>query len=260
MIQPKLKSEEYYNTLQESLITGGKLSEFEYKKVLKDLNNDKSSPAICAIGYAHAIMGNNKDAINWFESYAPFADLFTLQGYGFLLRFLGHNRKLINLTLDYSDKFKDIWFSWMSMEYYYIIGDIVNSARKAREFLSMLPENKNKECADYSIAQQLDSLSLVYSSGCCTPEQFKMVYDLTLDILDKHGYPFLYVELFYYEGEGASYEVGISLDKEDFTTLSRLNDELIKRMIKIKELDTCEVTPCFSEGGMSNWRYIHAAK
>ncbi|MGE4706241.1 hypothetical protein [Yersinia enterocolitica] len=258
MIQPKLKSEEYYNTLQENLINGGELSEFEYKKILKDLNNDQSSVAICAIGFAHAIVGNDKDAINWFESYAPFSNLFILQGYGSLLRFLGNNKKLISLTLDYSDTFKDIWFSWMSMEYYYIIGDIENSARKAREFLSMLPENKER--AENSIAQQLDSLSLVYSSGCCTPEQFKMVSDLTLDILDKHGYPFRYVELFYYEGEGASYEVGISLDKEDFTTLSRLNDELIKKMIKIKELDTCEVTPCFSDGGMSNWRYIHAVK
>ncbi|EKN4026311.1 hypothetical protein [Yersinia kristensenii] len=259
MIQPKLKSEEYFNTLQDSLTNGGELSEFEYKKILKDLNNDKSSTAICAIGYAHAMMGNNDDAINWFESFSPFTELVTLKAYGSLLKILGRNRDLINLTLNHTDSFKDIWFSWMSMEYYYIIGDVSNSARKAREFLSMLPENKNKERAEYSISQQLDSLSRVYKSGYCTPEQFKMVSDLTLDILDKYHYPLRYVELFYYEGEGASYEIGIFLDNDDFKTLSNLNDELIKRMIKIKELDTCEVTPCFSEGGMSNWRYIHGA-
>ncbi|WP_406704961.1 hypothetical protein [Sodalis sp.] len=259
MITPQLKADEIYNDLLCRIASRGNLSEFEYRKNLKLLNNDKSSAAICAIGFAHALAGRNDDSINWFKSFLPFSELFLLKGYGATLHFLGKDKKLIHLVLDYADYFSDIWFSWTCMEYYYTIGDIPNSARKALEFLSMLPDNESKRHAEYSIHQQINSLSLVYDSGLCTPEQFKTIFNLAFDILEEYNKPYCYVELFYYEGDGASYEVGIVLDEDDFTTLSVLNKELIKRMMKKEELDNCELTPCFSHDGMSHWRYIHAS-
>ncbi|MGE6468071.1 hypothetical protein [Serratia proteamaculans] len=260
MINPQSKSIEYYNVFIERIGNNGTISELEYKRALKSLSNDQSIEAICAIGLAHALVGREVDAINWFKTLTPFTNLFVLKSFGVVLRHFGRNKELINLSLGYADHFRDVWFSWMSMEYYYIIGDISNSARKAREFLNMLHNNDNKKHAEYSITQQLNSLSLVYSSGYCTPEQFKEISDLVMDILDNHGYAFRYIELFYYEGEGASYEVGIDLDKDDFNTLSVLNTEVVKRMIEIKDLDNCDLTPCFSCDGMSNWRYIHGTK
>ncbi|NYA43252.1 hypothetical protein HZI31_08040 [Serratia fonticola] len=259
MIKPKLKSGEYFNSLQDGLFNGDKLSEFEYRKILKDLIGENSPAAIGAIGFAHAIMGENDKAISWLQSFSPFSDFLVFRSYGILLRYFARNKELIKHTLDYSDTFSDVWLNWMSMEYYYTIGDIVSSAKKGREFLSMLPESKNKERAEYSISKQLDSLSLVYSSGHCTPEQLRIVSDLTLDILDKYCVPLKYVELFYWGEDGTSYEVGVgSLAKTD-KTLFDLDDELLKRMIEIRELDSCEVTPTFSIGGLSNWRYIHGA-
>ncbi|HIE4797409.1 hypothetical protein [Serratia nevei] len=259
MINPQSKSIEYYNNFVELIGDNGTLSELEYKRALKSLSNDESVVAMCAVGLAHALIGRENDAINWFEGLAPFTDLFTLKSYASILRFFGRNKDLIKLSLGYADSFNDTWFSWKNMDYYYTIGDISNSARKAREFLSMMPENENKERAEYSIARQLDSLSLVYSSGHCTTEQFSIVSDLILDILDKHKIPLLNVEFFFWGEDGTSYEVRIPLKKGDFTTLRKLNDELIKRIIKIEKLDGCEVMPCFTHGGMSNWRYIHGA-
>jgi len=259
MIKPQSKPVEYYNEFQERMFNEDSLSELEYKRALKLLNNNKSIEAICAVGLAHALMGRKADAVNWFESLAPFTDLFILKSYGSVLRFFGENKKLIKLSLGYADSFKDAWFSWKNMDYYYTIGDISNSARKAREFLSMLLNDENKKRAEYSIAQQLEVLSLIYSSGHCTPEQFTVFSDLVFDILDKHEIPIRYVEMFYWGEDGTSYEIGVPIKKGDFTTLRKLNDELIKRIVKIEELDGCEVMPCFTHGGMSNWRYTHGA-
>lgn len=259
LIEPQSKSVEYYNDFIERIGNNGSISELEYKRALKLLNNGKGVEAVCAVGLAHALVGREVDAINWFKALTPFTELFILKSYGAVLRFFGKNKELINLSLGYADSFNDTWFSWKNMDYYYTIGDLPNSARKAREFLSMMPENKNKERAEYSIARQLDSLSLVYRSGHCTTEQFSMVSDLTLDILDKHKISLLNVEFFFWGEDGTSYEVRIPLKKGDFTTLRKLNDELIKRIIKIEKLDGCEVMPCFTHGGMSNWRYIHGA-
>lgn len=259
MINPKLKTAEYYNELHDIIMNGGELSEFEYKRILKLLTKDKSNVAICAVGFAHAIMGKKDDAIKWFKSFSPFSELFLLKGYGATLRFLGMNKELIKVSLEYSDLFHDTWFSWKNMDYYYTIGDISNSARKAREFLSMLLDDENKKRTECAIAQQLDVLSLIYSSGHCTPEQFRIFSDLVLDILDKHEISLRYVEMFYWGEEGTSYEIGVPVKEGDFTTLRKLNDELIKRIIKIEELDGCEVMPCFTRGGMSDWRYVHGA-
>lgn len=257
MINPQAKSIEYYNDFIERIGNNGSISELEYKRALKLLNNGESVEAICAVGLAHALVGREVDAINWFKALTPFTNLFILKSFGVVLRHFGRNKELISLSLKYADQFRDVWFSWMNMDYYYTIGDISNSARKAREFLSMMPESSNKERAEYSMERQLDSLSLVYSSGHCTPEQFRMLCDLTLDILDEHKIHLLNVEVFFWGDDGTSYEVRIPLEKGDFKTLRKLNDEVIKRIIKKEELDNCEVTPCFTDGGLSNWRYIH---
>ncbi|MDQ7769458.1 hypothetical protein NMF47_13210 [Serratia nevei] len=259
MINPQSESVEYYNDFIVRIANGGTISEFEYKRTLKLLSKDKSVEAICAIGLAHTLFGRETDAINWFKELTPFTNLFILKSFGVVLRHFGRNKELINLSLGYADHFRDIWFSWMNMDYYYTIGDISNSARKAREFLSMMPDNANKERAEYSISRQLDSLSLVYSSGHCTPEQFRMVSDLVLDVLDENKIHLLNVEVFFWGDDGTSYEARIPLEKGDFKTLRKLNNEVIKRIITKEELDSCEVTPCFTDGGLSNWRYIHVS-
>lgn len=129
----------------------------------------------------------------------------------------------------------------------------------------MIPNNINKQRAEHSISMQLDSLNLVYQSGNCTPAQFKEVSDIAIGLLDKYSLRLLYVEVFYFDIDSMSYMVGIhppskysplaGMDMSDI--LYKLCCEVTDETIAATSLRHCDLIIDFSDGGASNWRFIH---
>lgn len=218
------------------------IDEFTFHYVVKNYSSSQDGNDVSAVGFAYALHGQDDLAYEHFHKNLKTGNSTIAKNFAAFLFKRHLYRQLHEIVYQLADSFGGKMLTILAAAESYRIGDLDRIKKYMELHRNLLSDDDDKVGAENYMRELLDGVQSCYEAGVCTPEQFKMLGDLTHTILEERK--LIPGSLAIYSAMGGDYLVQV--EKATPEDIVQMNFELAERVCGEPLLDTCEMTARFT--------------
>ncbi|WP_414667430.1 hypothetical protein [Escherichia coli] len=242
MATPAKASSNYVLQFGAMLEENTPIDEFTYRYVLRNYASSTEGNDVSAVGFAYALNGEDDLAYEHFHKHLKLGNSTIANNFAALLFKRHHYRQLQDIIYQLADTFGGKMLTMLAAAESYRVGDLESIQRYMEWHCRLLSENDDKQGAEAYMRELLDGVKGCYKAKVCTPEQFRMLGDITHLILEERK--LIPGSLGIYSSMGGDYLVQVEKASPDDIVM--MNNDLAERICSEPLLDDCEMTARFS--------------
>lgn len=218
------------------------IDEFTYHYVVRNYASSQDGNDVSAVGFAYALNGEDALAYEHFHKNLKTGNSTIARNFAAFLFKRHLYRQLHEIIYQLADSFGGKMLTMLAAAESYRAGNLELIQKYMEWHCSLLSDNDDKNGAEAYMRELLDAVRSCYEARICTPEQFKMLGDITHLILEERK--LVPGSLGVYSEMGGDYLVQV--EKAGPESIVEMNMVLAERICNEPLLDDCEMTARFS--------------
>lgn len=242
MASPAKVSANYVTQFGEMLDENIAIDEFTYRYVLKNFSSSQDANDVTAVAFAYALNDEDELAYEHFYKNLNTRSSTIAGNFAAFLFKRHHYKKLYEVIYDLADEFGGKMLTMLATGESYRMGDIARIKKYMEWQCNLLSDEDDKEGAEKYMSELIDGVQRCYDQHLCSPEQFKLLGEITHEILEERK--LIPGTLGIYSTFGGDYLVQVKNSKSDDIVV--MNLILAEKICNEPLLDDCEMTARFS--------------
>ncbi|HAJ2694789.1 TPA: hypothetical protein HMT16_26805 [Escherichia coli] len=242
MATPAKASSNYVIQFGAMLEENASIDEFTYRYVLRNYSSSTEGNDVSAVGFAYALNGEDDLAYEHFHKHLKMGNITIAKNFAAFLFKRHHYRQLHEIIYQLADAFGGKMLTMLAAAESYRVGDLAAIQKYMEWHCRLLSENDDKNGAEAYMHELIDGVKGCYEAKVCTPEQFRLLGDITHSILEERK--LIPGSLGIFSSMGGDYLVQV--EKATPEDIVLMNFNLAERICSESRLDDCEMTARFS--------------